>query len=767
MTSIRPTTRSPRLILILFALGVLLIPSLQARAAEGTANSNKAAMAWKTAGPIGGDVRSLVVDQKDPNRFYFGTLDGQIYTSDDACKTWSLFANFNRPRLYVDNIVIDPRDSRIMYVATHRHKESGGLFITRDGGKSWKEVGVLRNEAIHAMIQWKANPNILIAGTVSGVFRTTDGGETWERINQEGQNPYTVESLEIDPRNSDVIYAGTWYRAYKTTNGGKSWRLIKEGMIDDSDIFALDIDLKNPDHIFASACSGIYESFNGGEKWAKVQGIPSQARRTRAILQHPSISGTVLAGTTEGFWRTGDGGKSWMVTTSRQLEINAIAIHPSRPDNIYIATNNYGVMVSNDTGKLFTPTNEGYSGRFANAILVDREQPNRVYATTINTTTGGGFFFVSNDYGITWSSSMRNLPNRVVMYSILQDERDTNTLYLGTDMGLYRSLDRGVSWSAISVPKVVTTTKGKAVKTKNVVAADPTVKEAQAALNASGYNVGTPDGKMGVKTTAMIKKFQTANKIAATGKLDNSTLQALGVKVEPGVERVPALTVRVNSLLASYDERDGKPGIIAATVNGLYRSYDVATGWEKIPYPMGVDQNTVVVSINMQNPSTLWIGTATSGMLVSRDSGKTWQKNDIIPSIAPINVIVQDPQDYKRVFVGTAQTFYLSYDDGKSWLRRGGNLPYGNYTSIIVNPKDGEEIYVGSSDLESGGVYRTVNGGKVWTKIESMNDKFLPSKRVWALSFDQRNTKRIFIGSHSAGVYIAEPQTDSAAGGGQ
>lgn len=763
MSSNCPTNRPPQLILVFLSLVFLFSLSFDVQATDPT-GSNKSAMAWRTSGPIGGDARSLVVDPQNENRFYLGTLDGQIYTSTDACQTWSLFANFNRPRLYVDNIVIDPRDSKIMYVATHRHKETGGLYITKDGGKTWRDVPALRNEAIHAMIQWKADPSVIVAGTVSGVFRSMNSGETWERINQEGENPYTVESLEIDPRNADVIYAGTWYRAYKTTNGGKSWRLIKEGMIDDSDVFALDIDLKNPDHIFASACSGIYESWNGGENWKKIQGIPSQARRTRAILQHPTESGTVLAGTTEGFWRTTDSGKSWMVTTSRQLEINAIAVHPNRPNYVYIATNNYGVMVSNDMGKLFTPTNEGYSGRFANSILVDNEQNNRIYATTINTTTGGGFFFVSNDYGITWNASMRNLPNRVVMYSIFQDERDANIVYLATDMGIYRSLDRGSSWAAINVPKPVATSKSKSGKA--TVAANQTVKDAQIALNASGYNVGAADGRMGSKTIAGIKKFQTANGLAATGKLDYSTLRALGIKVEPVVESVPALTMRINNLVSSFDERDGKSGMLAATVNGIYRTYDMTTGWEKILYPLNVDQNVMTVSSHLQNPNTIWAGTATSGVLVSRDGGKTWERIAEIPTVAPINVIVQDPQNYKRIFVGTAQTFFLSEDDGRTWHRRGGNLPYGNYTSILINPKDGDDIYVGSSDLESGGVYRSTSGGKVWGKVDTLNSN-LPSKRVWALSFDQRNPKRLFIGSHSAGVYLAESLSESVAGGGQ
>src|SRR5204863_7736360 len=118
-------------------------------------------------------------------------------------------------------------------------------------------------------------------------------------------------------------------------------------------------------------------------------------------------------------------------------------------NTIYIGTNNYGIMVSTDGGKNFVPTNGGFSGRFVNFILPDREVANRVYATTINTTTGGGFFFVSNDGGTTWQPSMRNMPARLIGYALMQDERDPNTIYLGTNLGMYRSLDRGASWSTL------------------------------------------------------------------------------------------------------------------------------------------------------------------------------------------------------------------------------------------------------------------------------------------------------------------------------
>src|SRR3989440_6446920 len=134
---------------------------------------------WRITGPTGGDVRALVVDPSDPDRFYFGTLDGQMYTSTDGARTWRLLVNFNRPRLFVDHIIVDPRNSRVLYVATHRHKDPGGFFKSTDGGLTWRESPDLRNEAVHSLTQSESNPDLMFAGTFNGIFKSVDSGETW------------------------------------------------------------------------------------------------------------------------------------------------------------------------------------------------------------------------------------------------------------------------------------------------------------------------------------------------------------------------------------------------------------------------------------------------------------------------------------------------------------------------------------------------------------------------------------------------------------
>jgi photosystem II stability/assembly factor-like uncharacterized protein len=223
------------------------------------------------------------------------------------------------------------------------------------------------------------------------------------------------------------------------------------------------------------------------------------------------------------------------------------------------------------------------------------------------------------------------------------------------------------------------------------------------------------------------------------------------------------LTDVVNALAHTWDE-SGRMGILAATNAGLYRTFDPAQGWEKLSYGAGLDARTTCLSTTMQNQSTIWVGTANSGVLVSRDAGATWRQVPGIPDAAPISTIEQDKQRSAYIYVGTKQTLYYSHDGGERWVRRGGNLPYGDYASILINPQNGNEIFVGnafqnqgggSTTINSGGVYRSTDAGLTWMRIDP-RDARLPSQRIWALAFDASNSNRLFVGSHSAGIYVAE-----------
>lgn len=721
MKSLPHISLRPSVAALLLSILAAAVPVRAAEEGNVFVSSDKLSQ-WRVLGPSGGDVRVVAADPRDKNRLYISTQDGQIHTSGDAGKTWQLLVNLNRPLLVLDQLFVDSRDSRIIYTSGNRGNMPGGFFKSSDGGVTWKEAKELSGESIHAMTQAVDDPNYLFIGSLTGVWMSKDSGDSWDRIKSDTM-PVNVDSMAVDPRRKSTLYAGTWWRAYKSNDSGKSWRLVKDGMIDDSDVFAINVDPRNADHIIASACSGIYESGNGGEKWAKIQGIPAQSRRTRDILQHPSIAGTVYAATTEGFWMSTNSGKTWLLTTPRNLEINSIAVHPDEPNRVFIGTNNYGVMVSNDGGKNFVQTNDNFTSRFTYSVTPDVSQPSRLYAMTQNTASSGGFFFVSGDGGQSWQQTKSLDVNRVSPFAVLQDRADPNRMFLGTNLGIYRSLDRGVTWKLVTPPKVAPKKKA------------PTKR---------------PAGK---PTAAVVRSgagpaAKTAAKPAAP-KPD----------VDPNAPKVvPALTEKVKVLKFTSDDKNG---ILAGTDNGLYRTYDIDKGWEKVSFGDGLNDNVFAVEASPLVPGTIWVGTATSGVVVSTDDGRTWTKAEATPAGIPITSIAIDPKRPTNIYVGTTQSLYISRDGGRSWNRARGHLPLGNYTSILISPENPDELFVSSALENDGGIYYSSDAGGKWKRMDS-KEMVLPSRRVWSMAFDPADSNRIFAGTHSSGVYRIERRPAAA-----
>jgi peptidoglycan hydrolase-like protein with peptidoglycan-binding domain len=292
-----------------------------------------------------------------------------------------------------------------------------------------------------------------------------------------------------------------------------------------------------------------------------------------------------------------------------------------------------------------------------------------------------------------------------------------------------------------------------------------TIKQAQEALAAAGYHLGDPDGKPGPATTVAVKKFQGDRHLPVTGKLDSITLAALGVGKggdSSAAESDLIIADAVNALVHTVDPETQQPAILAGTNSGLYRTVDPSKGWVKLSYG-SFDPRTSCISTNPQQPETILVGTPAAGVLLSQDAGKTWRQLDGLPHDVPVNTVVQDPQRPDYIYVGTKQALFVSHDGGKSWKIRGGNLPYGDFTSILVNPRNGDEVFAGNAYQVSevgGGVYRSTNAGLTWARIDPKGSR-LPSQRIWALAFDAHDQNVLFVGSHSAGVYVVPRTMDT------
>jgi photosystem II stability/assembly factor-like uncharacterized protein len=616
------------------------------------AGSISAEQPWNTVGPAGGDARAFAPVPGQPSHLYLGTLTGWLYESLDEGASWHRLARIDSAQsgssssLILDSIVVDSVDPSIVYVAGYRaDRPDGGLWISRNAGKTWIEVEGLHGQAIHSLVQAPSDPKILVAGTLAGVFASTDAGATWKQISPaDSKEIHEVESLAIDPADPDVIYAGTWHLPWKTTDGGKTWHSIKEGIITDSDVFSILVDPEQPRTVFLSACSGIYKSESAGKLFRKVQGIPSDARRTRVLMQDPENHAVVYAGTTEGLYKTIDAGKSFQPMTGSDVIVNDVFVDPHDSNRVLLATDRGGVLSSHDGGVTFAPSNEGFSERKVQALLVDRDNPQRMFAGVVNDKSYGGVF-VSTDGGASWQQIGTGLEGRDV-YTLAQT-KDGNIL-AGTSHGVF----------FLNQPSGPPSNES------------PVQSGTQPAVHPNGV-------------------WEPRNTIANTSmKTTSQTVRGTHVNTEKAVkDPVIQLESRINALDVSGDVW------LAGTSYGLLTSIDEGATWQGGTFAFRGEYVSIAVHDGVMAAARA------DGVVLSTDSGKTWWPMGIPKALTRIHRLVFSPDG--TLWLGAAEGVYFSHDQGKSWLwierlpfRDVGDLYYdAALGEVLVSSQASDQIY--------------------------------------------------------------------------
>jgi photosystem II stability/assembly factor-like uncharacterized protein len=354
-------------------------------------------------GPEGGLVVSMVATSI--GAMFLGTADGHIFASEDGSAHWELRGRVGaRTDGVVGQIVATPPGKTLFAAVWYREAGAGGgVFRSDDDGRTWSPAG-LEGHAVRALELSPTKDGELFAGTRTGVFHSLDSGRTWQRIspadNAELQN---IDSLAVDPHNPAILYAGTYHLPWKTADGGSHWQVSGTGMIDDSDVMSLRVDTTNPSRLYLSACSGIYRSENRGDSWSKLQGIPYGSRRTQAIMQDRDNPNTLFAATTQGLWLTRDAGENWKRTTPPDWVINSVLLLPAKvgsKQKVVIGTEGQGILVSEDAGETFTPSNTGFRHVVGRQLAAD---PLNAGHLLLVTEQGETRFQESYDSGAHWN----------------------------------------------------------------------------------------------------------------------------------------------------------------------------------------------------------------------------------------------------------------------------------------------------------------------------------------------------------------------------
>jgi photosystem II stability/assembly factor-like uncharacterized protein len=589
---------------------------------------------WRSIGPYGGNARALAYDPASPDHILLGSGAGALFESSDGGRHWRHFAHLGPgSELMLENIAFDPSHPATIYVAGWSVTGSGGgFFVSRNGGRSWREPAALRGKSVQALALAESLPGMLVVGALDGLYRSFDWGESWERISPAGHPDLkNFESVAIDPHDPKVIYAGTWHLPWKTTDGGAHWSNIKQGVIDDSDVFSIILDHANPQTVFASACSGIYKSENGGELFHKVQGIPGTARRTRVLQQDPSISQTVYAGTTEGLWKTVDGGKSFKLISPPNFILNDVLVDPRNSRRVLIATDRGGVFASDDAGANFYPSNDGFSQRQITALVADSQHRSDLFAAVLNDKEFGGVF---RSHDGQWTQISEGLGGLDV-FDLAQSSR--GELLAATNRGLFlydqssrhwQSTREIVSEKPAPVQKPVRGKNGKMIAPKPL---PPVIVRSHFEGRASALSMGHHWYAATEAGLLMSDNEGKSWKGAIDGQKDFIAVSSRG------------------------------EAVVAASLRNLWYSRDEGAHWVQQPLPEWV---TRIYAATIATDGSVWLGTREGALRWTE--GASW---DHVLKGLPSREVTWVRADGDLLLAASAggESVYVSRDLGESW----------------------------------------------------------------------------------------------------
>jgi photosystem II stability/assembly factor-like uncharacterized protein len=403
----------------------------------------------------------IVRDGSPPARLEVSTNEGMSWTNRGGGFDSGQFS-------YNCYLFVHPTDPNTIYVGTR------DLWRTTNGGMNYTNItnnfnGIFYTPELakshpdqHHFYISQSNPNLMYLANDGGLWRSIDGADTFSSLNASLALTMFV-SYEMHPTDVSRSYGGTQDNGTQKRAGGQSWNEFATGdggqtfvdPLDPTIVYAtyvfyyifrytnngdtFDADIGNDDSIFASDRVGFYPPFVGNE-----------------------VDSTLYFGTYRLFVST-NRGNTWTAPAG-ELDLtfgyvlSAIAVARSNTNFIYTGAGDGRLMVSTNGGANWTDRTAGLPQRFITSIIVSPTDPNTAYVTVSG--FGSGHVFKTINAGANWTDISGNLPD-IPTNTFLIDPRTghANTLYVGTDIGVFRSTVGGTTWETFNngmPPTIVT-----------------------------------------------------------------------------------------------------------------------------------------------------------------------------------------------------------------------------------------------------------------------------------------------------------------------
>jgi len=665
---------------------------------------------------------------------------------------------------------------------------SGGVWKSVDGGTTFKpifdkqpslSIGAVAIDPSNPQTVWVGTGESWVRNSVSvgtGIYRTRDGGENWEAVGLPDSEH--ISRIIVHPKDSNTVYAcalghlwnsNTERGVFKTTDGGKTWNKLlyrndstgcAEMAMDPQDpgvLYAAMWDVRREPHTFRSGGpgSGLFKSTDSGATWHELRkGLPQGDLGRIGIAVAPSDHARVYAVAEAknhtALFRSDDAGESWAEVNNsfnvsgRPFYFARLAADPKNPDRVYKP--GFFLTVSEDGGKSFSAafsTSEGPGERLhsdLHALWINPENPDQMLLGT------DGGVYQSLDRTNHWRF-LSNLPVSQ-FYHVSADMADPYNVYGGLQ-------DNG-TWMAPS-------------------------RATDGIANRHWRNIGMGDGFWAFSDPADADYAYAEYQGAMISRFRKSTGEAKDIKPLPRSGE-PEFRFNWN---APIHMSANHPGTIYLGGQFLFRSRDHGESWDRISPDLTTNdparqhqemsggltidnsdaekfETIYTIAESPKNGDVIWAGTDDGNVQITRDGGKHWTnvaKNiSGLPAgtwVSTIEASHFDPATAYATFDGHAtgdmKTYvYRTKDYGKTWTSLSTSELSGYAHVVREDLVNANLLFVGTEF----GLFISIDGGVHWAQFKGS----LPNVAVRDVAVHPRESDLI-LATHGRGIYILDDLT--------
>ena len=670
-----------------------------------------------------GRISGFAVDPARPSHYYVAVASGGVWKTVNSGITWTPIFD-NEASYSIGAIAIDPKNSLTVWVGTGENNSQrsvaygSGLYKSEDGGRSWRNIGLRTSEHIGRIVIDPKDSNIVYVasqgplwgpGGDRGLFKTTDGGKTWKNILNISENT-GVTDVVVDPNDPNTIYCAAYQRRrhrwtlinggpesaiYKSTDAGATWNKLRAGLPTvELGRIGLAISPVDSNVLYATVEAadrrgGIFRSGDRGGSWERRNEFDSTAMYYSRIVADPKDVDRIYVMNVF-LMVSDDGGRTLrrLGERNKHVDNHDIWINPNNTDH-YLVGCDGGIYESFDRGahwdfKQNLPIPQFYD------ITTDNAKPfYNIYGGTQDNFSFGGPSRTRSASGITNADWF--VTNGGDGFRSQVDPEDPNTIYAtlqhgvlvrfdkrtGERLGIQPQPDRGEDpprWNW-DTPFIIS----PHLRTRLYMASDKLYRS-------------DDRGDTWRVISGQLSRALDRDKLPVMGKVWG---------VDAVAKNASTAFFGNASALAESPKKDGL--IYVGTDDGLVQvTEDGGKSWRKIEKFPGVpdmsyvsrviasnhDANTAFVSFDNHQSADF-----KPYLLKTTDAGRTWVSlSSNLPKNGPVVAIAEDHVNPNLLFTGTEFGLFFSVDGGQKWVQLKGGLPTIKVSDLNIQKRENDLI---------------------------------------------------------------------------